>query len=170
MPPPNPDHRLDQADQLLSSSAGAPRKTDLRRAISNAYYAVFHTILQKAADTYAGASNRQSELYALVYRSIDHRSISDICSEVIKQNLKPKYAKYVPPGGFGPNIHSFATAFPDLQQKRHLADYDPLYDVRTSDVVAVVALARAAISNMESANTLKRKSFIALILFPVRGG
>ena len=52
----NPDHFFEQADTLMAPPAGAPRQVDLRRAISNAYYGVFHAILAAAADEYAESS------------------------------------------------------------------------------------------------------------------
>src|SRR5215216_7618181 len=39
----NPEHLFDQAEKLiLSPPAGRPRQVDIRRAISAAYYGVFH--------------------------------------------------------------------------------------------------------------------------------
>ena len=48
MPIPNPEHLLDQAERLAATGTGAPRQTNLRRAISAAYYAVFHRTLVDA--------------------------------------------------------------------------------------------------------------------------
>ncbi len=56
---PNPEHFFEQAEQLVSSSASRrPRQVDLRRAISNAYYAVFHATVRAAADHIVGRSAR----------------------------------------------------------------------------------------------------------------
>lgn len=72
----NPDHLLEQADRLLAPpGGGAPRQVDLRRAISNAYYSLFHAVLTDAADDFVGSTHRQSPRYALVYRSVDHKSL-----------------------------------------------------------------------------------------------
>jgi hypothetical protein len=46
----NPDHLFDQADRLIVSTAGPPRQVDLRRAISAAYYGVFHIVATAVAD------------------------------------------------------------------------------------------------------------------------
>lgn len=89
MPAPNPEHLLDQADHLIAPPAiGAPRHTDLRRAISNAYYAVFHTVLAQAADTFVGKTNRKSELYALLYRSIDHGALERSAKKSSKRSFR----------------------------------------------------------------------------------
>jgi hypothetical protein len=95
MPVLNPDHLLDQADRLTTPPVGgAPRQADLRRAISTAYYALFHAVLTEAADDLMGSTQRQSARYALVYRSIDHRAIRDRCNDLKKPQPPAKYTKY----------------------------------------------------------------------------
>ena len=67
----NSDHLLDQAERLTTPlGLGAPRQADLRRAISAAYYGVFHAVATEAADEFVGRTQRDSARYALVYRSI----------------------------------------------------------------------------------------------------
>lgn len=82
----NPDHLLDQADRLTRApDVGAPRQADLRRAISSAYYAVFHALVTEATDNVVGKTQRHTPLYALVYRSIDHRALRRTCEEIAKE-------------------------------------------------------------------------------------
>lgn len=166
----NPDHLLDQASRLTAAPAGggAPRQADLRRAISSAYYAVFHAILTEAADDFVGRRKRHTLRYALVYRSIDHSSLRDICGEVAKDTLPAKFLKYEPEGGFGPDLHALATAVIELREKRHEADYDPLFRASMSDAVFAVATARTALDRFRSANRAKRKAFLSLAVFRPR--
>ena len=97
MPPPLPDHLFDQADHLTS---GVPsRPTDLRRAISNAYYGLFHFAITAAADMVLGAANQATARYALVYRSVDHAHLRNLCDQVRATN--PQKVALVPVGGFG---------------------------------------------------------------------
>jgi hypothetical protein len=68
-----PEHLFAQADALLVLYPGRKsRKTEIRRAISAAYYGVFHFVLAQAADMYVGAKYRGDPRYALAYRSISH--------------------------------------------------------------------------------------------------
>lgn len=116
MPLLNPEHLLEQADRLLTPpSGGAPRQADLRRAISNAYYALFHTIAAEAADDFAGRTQRHTPRYALVYRSINHGALRKLCEDVVKTKLPNKYASYEPSGSFGADLIALATAVNDLQ-------------------------------------------------------
>lgn len=127
----NPEHLFEQADKLISPPpAGPPRQVDLRRAISSAYYGVFHATLTAAADEFVGVTKRSTTQYSLVYRSVDHRSLRELCSEIKKPTLPAKYTPYEPRNGFGPNIKAFAAAVVEMQEKRHAADYDPLIRVR----------------------------------------
>jgi hypothetical protein len=63
---PNPEYLLEQAAKLARAPiAGAPRQTDLRRAISAAYYAVFNFTLTCLADEFVGVQQRPGRRYAL---------------------------------------------------------------------------------------------------------
>ena len=164
-----PDHLFDQAGQLASapSGGGVRRQADLRRAISSAYYGVFHAILTEAADVFVGKTLRHTPRYALLYRSIDHRSLRGVCEQVVKQSLSAKYLPYEPRGGFGSDLRSLATAVIDLHEKRLSADYDPRFRATRSDALLAVARGRAALDRFKSARATQRKTFLALV-FPPR--
>lgn len=59
----NPFDLLEAARILaLADEQGAPRQANLRRALSTAYYALFHCLARCAADTVVGALKaRRSE-------------------------------------------------------------------------------------------------------------
>jgi uncharacterized protein (UPF0332 family) len=165
----NPDHLFDQAEKLTAPPpAGPPRQVDLRRAISAAYYGVFHYVVRAAADEVVGITQRASPRYTLVYRSADYRALRDLCTEAKKQQLSARYHRYAPQNGFGANVQAFATAVVELQEKRHSADYDPSVRVRTSDARLAIATARSAVRRFENAPATQRKSFLTLLLFPPR--
>jgi hypothetical protein len=169
MPVLNPDHLLEQADRLMAPpGGGAPRQADLRRAISNAYYSVFHAILTDAADEFAGKTKRHTPRYELVYRSVDHRSLRRLCEDIAKTALPARYAKYEPPGGFGTDLIALSIAVVDLQEKRHLADYDPLFRVSASDAILAVATGRAALLRLRNVSRTRRKAFLSLLAFSPR--
>jgi hypothetical protein len=132
----NPDHLFEQADRLIAPPPhGPPRQVDLRRAISSAYYAVFHAVLAAVANKFIGSTTQSTSLYSLVYRSVDHGALRRLCVEATKPHLGPKYVPHTPPGGFGAEIQAFAQGTLELQEKRHSADYDPSIRFNTSDAV-----------------------------------
>jgi uncharacterized protein (UPF0332 family) len=153
----SPQHLLDQASMLTRAQTGRPRGTDLRRAVSAAYYAVFHAIASAAADSVVPANKRATEEYARVYRSINHGALRKLCERVRAKNFD-----------FENDIREFAAAVADLQEKRHSADYDPLFKTTISDTILTIAAARTAISQFEDGPAEGRAYFLSLLLFPPR--
>ena len=53
---------------------GRPRQTELRRAVSAAYYALFHTLANSCATTLVGSTraNRDQTAWRQTYRSLEH--------------------------------------------------------------------------------------------------
>src|ERR1700693_2270452 len=108
----NPEHLFEQADRLIAT-AGRPRQADIRRAISAAYYGLFHAIITAAADQYVGATNQHMSRYGLVYRSVGHDWLRKLCEEAQKQAPSDKFKAHVPLTGFGADITAFAIAVRD---------------------------------------------------------
>ena len=165
----NPDHLLDQAERLLAPARpGFRRQADLKRAISTAYYALFHSVLRAVADEFVGAKQRRSARYALVYRSVDHRTLRELAAEARKQQASNRYAPYVPEGGFEPGLVAFSKAVKDLRDKRHAADYDPLARFTAADAGKAIDTARDAIRQFGEASEEQRKVYLSLLLCPPR--
>jgi hypothetical protein len=159
------EHLFDQADKLaVMPGRGSPRQADMRRAISAAYYGVFHYCLTAAADEFVGVSHRLTGRYALVYRSIDHKTLKDVCIDVRKQTPPARYSQYIPTLGFSAEIREFAKGVIELQEKRHAADYNPRSAFSTSDARVAVAIARKAVSGFSAADMEQRKMFLTLLL------
>jgi len=160
----NPDHLIEQAEQLARPPAnGAPRQADLRRAVSTTYYALFHAILVDVADQLAGRARRNSVEYSLAYRSVPHRQLANLCEELSKTTLGAKYRPFEPNGGFGADLLAVASALIDLQEKRHSADYDPLYRVTASDASLTVQAGRAALNHWRSVPRNRRRLFVLIL-------
>ena len=77
----NSEHSIEVVRMLAGSSAPVPalgrqRLAMLRRAVSTAYYAMFHALYQSDADTLIGPSppGPRAELRLDTYRTVDHRS------------------------------------------------------------------------------------------------
>jgi hypothetical protein len=151
-----------------SPSGGPPRQVDLRRAISDAYYGIFHATLAAAADQFVGASKRLTNRYVLVYRSISHGAIYELCSEVRKPALPRSLTRHGPPGGFGHDLKGYAGGVLELQAKRLSADYDPLMRYQRSDAVAAVTAAQIALTHFKNAAEAEREAFLALLVFKPR--
>jgi len=166
----NPRHLLEQAERLLEPSGGRSlaRQADRRRAISSAYYAVFHVTLAALADQFVGKGDRKSVLYALAYRSIDHGPLTKLCKAISNPQTRVKFLPYFPDNGLGANIIEYASLLAQLKEKRTAADYDPSHWVTIDDARQAIAEARSAIEGFTKASSARRRAFLALLIFPVR--
>jgi hypothetical protein len=163
----NPEHLLEQADRLIApGSPGQPRQVDLRRAISTAYYAVFHATLIAAADRYVGANRRATGQYFLAYRSVDHKDLREVCSRV--SSLSGRLSQYFPANSFDADVKAFARALLELQAKRIDADYNVAIREKKSDALLAVGTARDALRRLQAASSSAREAFLGLLLFKVR--
>jgi uncharacterized protein (UPF0332 family) len=161
VPPPVPEHLLEQADRLTTDGA---RPTDLRRAISNAYYALFHLGLTAAADMIAGVAQRATPQYRLVYRSVDHAQLRNVCSQVIPTN--PQVA-LIPLDGFGP-VAQFAGITLNLHELRNRADYDPSIELKLDEARISVSDARLAVNWFRQGSAEQQWAFLMMLLFKQR--
>ena len=133
----NWEHLIDAA-RILAGATGAappgrPRQVMLKRALSTAYYAMFHALCQSNADTLIGTSRRENDTQSWLqtYRALDHRQARD------------RLASYRT--GSGSMFQSFASAFGNLQGHRLDADYNPRIIYVRSDVSDLIQRAEAAI-------------------------
>lgn len=161
---PNPEHLFEQAERLITDR---PRQVDLRRAISTAYYAVFHAIVAAAADQTVGRRARGSAQHALAYRSVNHNGLRNLCNAVWQTPVSPKYRPYAPEG-FGPDIAAFAKAVVELQVRREAADYDPLQRFARADARFAVNSGRSALRRFQAAQVPLREAFLFLLFFQPR--
>lgn len=144
------------ARKLANASPKKPRQADLKRAISTAYYALFHAMAKDAADMLVGVGlDRPDKAWSHTYRALQHGDAKSACEAV--RNLN-----------FPNTIKSCADAFVALQQKRHDADYDPDYRVLSAHARDAIKQAENAIRDLKSAPRRDRRAFAVQILLKKR--
>jgi hypothetical protein len=162
----NPEHLLDQADELAAPPAsGAPRQANLRRAVSTAYYALFHAILTDVADQLVGKGQRDTPQYALVYRSVSHRHLNELCTHIAKDRLPEKYKPYEPQGGFDADLTAFARTITELKEtagERRLRSSIPR---NGSDVSLALQAGRSALVHWRNVPAARRRLFMLMLTF-----
>lgn len=163
MPSRNPlaDGLLDVADLLLEQR-GRPIfvQAALRRSISTAYYAVFHTLCQLCGDGLRLWTLGGDELEP-VYRSLDHRRIKERLRSPAVRSLHP-------------DPERIANTFVELQRFRHDADYSQPGRLRGAtqliskpEAAAMVGSARIAIVLIDGLPTdVRRRLAVALLFDP----
>jgi uncharacterized protein (UPF0332 family) len=147
------DDLIALANRLASASPNKPRQADLRRAVSTAYYALFHAVAKNVADTMAGAvkGTRSEQAWAQAYRGLQHGDARAACEAIRNQNVSQ-------------DIKNCADAFVVLQSARHAADYDPLHRLTRAEAVLAVQSAKDAIGKLRSATSKDRRAFAVLVL------
>ena len=117
------------------SSDTEPLEDSLRRAVSTAYYAMFHALSASNADSLMGTPHDAISQHAWtrVYRGLEHRDA--------KRNLQQDQ------GLFSQPVSNFAATFVELQDQRHIADYDPAQSFALSAALNWIDRAEDAIND-----------------------
>jgi hypothetical protein len=92
-----------------------------------------------------------------------------VCEDLAKSTPPAKYIGYLPTSGLISDLVAVAAAVSELQERRHLADYDSLFCAKASDVELAVATTRNAVLRLRNADREQKRVFIALIVFRPRG-
>lgn len=148
---------LRTAEKLVPRGRGQPRQTDLRRATSTTYYAVFHYLARSCADYMVGTDSktRSQPAWRQVYRALEHGFTKGAC----KDGTIKKFPK---------EIEDFANIFVEMQEKRHSADYDPYAKFTRSEVLQDVSRVEAVIAGFKKVSIQDRRAFCAHVLFKKR--
>lgn len=153
-------HDLIAAARLLATHPrrGRPPEANLRRAVSTAYYALFHSLAECCADTIAGRrrANRNSDAWIRVYRRLDHGT-----ARKCFQN-KTEIRK------FPAEMQRFANFFSEMQIRRQLADYAPDATFEREEIRQRIAESEDIIIQFENVPTQNRRAFAIYVLMAAR--
>ncbi len=126
-----------------------PRQSDLKRAMSTAYYAMFHALCRNCADSLIGKTrdSRSQPAWVQAYRAVNHGFAKNKCKE---QGVMERFPR---------DIQDFSNQFVILQAKRHDADYDPSSTFTRHDVLTSIDAAAIAIKKLQASNVKDRRAF-----------
>jgi hypothetical protein len=140
---------LEQANHLASREPKKPRQASLRRAVSAAYYALFHLLVSEATlklipHTPVGLRSRSG-------RAFEHDKMKAACKafatqSVMAQNNQNNLLQLVA-APLEPELISIAAAFVDLQEARHRADYNLSQPIQKIFVRQKIALAQQVLTD-----------------------
>jgi len=125
------DDLLQQARALAAIDPRRPKQASLRRAISAAYYAIFHELVDRAVGALLSGSDAAGPIGNRLRRVADHRAALRAARwfagapESMPQAIRGVRAAS---GASAPRVESalvlVCEALVNLQEKRHTADYD----------------------------------------------
>jgi len=127
---------LHQARQLATHEPRRPKQASLRRAVSTAYYALFHLLTLEATDRMITGHNRDS-LRLAMRRAFDHVGMKEACKEIVKPNAR-RLSRCMANQSPSVTLKKVADTFVALQQARHEADYDLFRTFTRSEVLTLV--------------------------------
>ena len=144
----------------VSGPQGRPRQAELRRAVSAAYYAMFHALALSCANTLVGAAraSRDQTAWRQTYRSLEHGYARRQCDDISAMRR------------FSAEVRRFGRTFADMQRQRTHADYDPGARFFRSHVLGFIDEAEIAIDLFEAVPTAARRPFSVHVLLRPRGG
>lgn len=158
-------HLMRTANKLVPAStpAGRPAWTDLRRATSTAYYAVFHQILRHGALVVLPRATEED--IAKVARWQSHAAIKKAADSVVRAHAALSLGAGPAPreyraavdaliaasrvhGALPQQLVDAATLFSILQDARQTADYDGEYDPTRRETRIHISDAQTALDNL----------------------
>ncbi len=148
------------AEYLAKRGGTRPKQVDLRRAISTAYYAMFHALCANNADNFISKKNkdgRAKRAWKQTYRALDHKKARQACKQCYDEANRM---------GFPSPIKNFANCFVTMQRERSKADYDPYIRYNKEEVTSYIESAKRSMNEFTNSRSIKHKqAFAALVLF-----
>lgn len=161
---------LAQAQNLANREAGRPKQASLRRAVSTAYYSLFHLLVEDAARAMFGGRDA-TDLRNTVQRAFQHATMKKAARGFSAGNLTEPWKHLLPTPSN--ELKQVAQTFAELQEARHQADYDVGHSLTRAEAVDLVERAGDAIAawksvRMKSAGSrsysLEARVFLAALL------
>jgi uncharacterized protein (UPF0332 family) len=133
---------LEQSSHLANREPRRPKQASLRRAVSTAYYALFHLLIQEATKNWKKAAQRP-----LLARVFEHGRMRTACEKKLTDLNTFMRSHPAPPAGqraVAQHLHTVVSTFIGAQQQRHTADYDNSKPWTRTEVLTQIAnVARA---------------------------
>jgi uncharacterized protein (UPF0332 family) len=145
----SPQSLLALARKTLSLKAKRLEDSTARRAISTAYYALFHLLTEAATGLFVSTAH---PLAGVIRRTFNHPEMRVVSGMFSKGKLPKLFQESAPPV-VSEELKFVAKTFVDLQLERESADYDPLHVVGLEQASQVVEKAEQAFATWTKVNT-----------------
>jgi uncharacterized protein (UPF0332 family) len=164
---------LEQAEHLAAREPKKPKQASLRRAVSTAYYALFHLLIADGARLLS--PTQPTGLSLLIRSAFGHVEMRNVCKHFVQANVAAVHGKRSDGISVGarallafplePALVKVLEAFVELQEARHQADYDLTKTLNRLAAETYVTAAREAFASWQ---TIRRTSntavFVAALL------
>jgi uncharacterized protein (UPF0332 family) len=158
------DDLLEQARHLANRERKEPRQASLRRAVSTAYYALFHLLIAEATLNWKRVEYRDALAHVF-----EHGKMKSACRK--KMGELAAYYKTNRRAGseltVAQHVYRVAEAFVEAQNSRHAADYD---NSRAWTRTTVKAEIESVADAFESWRAIRNESVAQAFLVSLFGG
>lgn len=159
-----------QAETLAKLDSRKPKQANLRRAVSSAYYAVFHYLVDQACCIQFGTQHAQAPYRHVLGRAFAHNVMKQACTSFGGGTLKDAVIKGLPRDASGnyaisSAIRGLALGFAELQEKRNVADYDRSERFKRSEVLIVIEQAKEQVARFSELELSDAKKFFLACLW-----
>ena len=148
------DDLLEQAYHLANMDIGRPKQASLRRAVSTAYYALFHLLIDEAVGNWSVIRQR-----SILARMFDHGKMKKICEDHVNQF----FSSGSPAAGL--QLMKVAQTFAMLQQMRHTADYDNAFNWERTNTISQIDLVAEAFKDWRAIRETEEAQDYLLTMF-----
>ncbi len=129
---------LEQARHLATRDTRRPQQANLRRAVSTAYYALFHFLVDRASRFLVGTSGDRELFRKALSRTFSHSEMASACKAFAGGTLPSAMLQRLGAVTIPPELRGLAETFCEAQDQRHLADYELAESFRRSDVLSLI--------------------------------
>jgi len=159
-----------QAEMLAKVDARKPKQVNLRRAVSSAYYALFHFLVEESCSLIFGRQHGQAVYRYTLGRAFVHNVMKQASVSFAGGTLKDAIIKGLPRDAAGKypiraSIREIAVVFKELQEQRNHADYDRNERFERSEVLMLIEQAQDVIANFSALPDSDGKRFFLACLW-----
>ena len=164
-----PQTLVEHARVLLTLDAtGRPRQANLRRAVSSAYYALFHRLCADATAGLVGSARSRRPATRFVVRKFEHGRMRGVCESFVGNNGRPALPDPLrstfDKQSLDPRLADVCEAFVELQGERHRADYDLFRPFKRRTATNLVVQAETALVAWEQVKNTEQARLFKLCL------
>jgi hypothetical protein len=164
------DDLFAQAETLARLDPRKPKQVNLRRAISSAYYAIFHYLIEESCCVQFGVSHVQAPFRNVIARAYTHGVMKAACTGFAGGTLKDAVIKGLPRDATGyyvihQAIRGVGETLAEMQVRRNLADYDRSERFKRSDVLMLIESCKDAVAKFAALPMSDDKRFFLACLW-----
>lgn len=150
---------LEQAHHLATLERTRPKQASLRRAVSVAYYALFHLLSAEASKVLVRGMRDSDDLQSRTARTLDHGTMARAC-RVFASGAMPTGLQSLQP--INADLRLCAGTFVRMQEQRHQADYNKQINFARKERLLLIEQVEAA---FEAYNRVQNSDATTYFLF-----